>query len=121
MSPRALLVVVALVAGCDDTIYPQHLVEYEPDWLGVQAFTYNSCRQCHPSIADPSWPEGLEDDLVSGEGVYVVPGDPAASFFWRVLSDEDREPGDPIMPANGALPEEQIQFVKEWILAGAPL
>lgn len=121
MRPRTLVAALALLVGCDDTVFPPHYVEYEPDWLGIQAFTYQNCRGCHPSIAEPSWPEALEDDILSGEGVYVVPGDAQASWFWRVLSDEDRETGDPIMPATGALPAEQIEFVREWIEAGAPL
>lgn len=121
MSTRAVLVLATMLVGCDDTVFPQHIVEYENDWTGVSAFTYNTCRGCHPSVAEPSWPEALEEDLLSEEGLYVVPGDPAASYFWRVLSDADREEGDLRMPATGSLPPEQIEFIREWILAGAPL
>ena len=95
----------------------------EANWTGVFAFTYAECRQCHDSIAEPLWPEALEADILDpdDDDPYIVPGDPQASYFWRVLSEADRQPGDLKMPMTGTLPAEQIEFIEEWILAGAPL
>ena len=167
MPHRGTVVALAmLLAGCDDTLYqyPPRIVEYDADWDGVVAFTYDHCRQCHPALV-PSvpLPEALEEDVRCEDrvcererhasrareapedrdhpldddrlnaplvcidikdricGDYVVPGDPEGSYFWRVLSEEAAEPGDQKMPMTGYLPPEQVEFIREWIEAGAPL
>jgi len=142
MPYRQALVLTALLGGCDDTLFSNQVVEYEENWSGVVAFTYANCRQCHPSVAEPTWPDALEVDLeedskVCDESIdcesgtcgddgtcdtlYVVPNDPQASYFWRVLSEDARQPGDLTMPASGQLPAEQIEFIEEWIINGASL
>ena len=54
-------------------------------------------------------------------GDYVVPFEPEDSYLWRVLSEEASEAGDQMMPMTGYLPPEQVEFIREWIEAGAPL
>ncbi len=118
------LVALALLitAGCDDTLFPGNERVYEPNWLGVQVFTFDHCAQCHPSLAEPAFPAAIEEDIRNEDGVYVVPGDPEASLLWRVLSSDDRLTGDPPkMPLGRPLRPERVAFVREWILAGAPL
>lgn len=119
---RALIAAV-LLAGCDDTVFKSQEVGYEPDWLGVQIFMVDHCTQCHPSIAEPEWPEALEEDILSGEHDYVTPGSPEDSMIWRVISPAEQVPGDPPkMPqGTGPLPLPLTEHVREWIEMGAPL
>jgi hypothetical protein len=123
-----LVLVWGLGVACDDTVFepPPDLGSddgYEATWVGVQQFADDHCSRCHPSIALPALPEALEDDLLAGDEVYVVPGSPEDSLFWRVISVDDRLAGDPPpMPSgNGPLPPELTEHVYDWILDGAPL
>ena len=87
------------------------------------------CISCHseehssPPIVTVL-PEDLYRDVLEGNGELVVPGDPAASKFWRVISGELAE-GDVwgTMPwlAGETLPAESVDHVRRWIEAGAPI
>ena len=106
------------------------------------------CSECHPSVAEPAFPDALEADAECWDaacpnqppapaecsgltceecgalrscGSYVVPEDPEGSLFWRVISDEDRQPGDRAEPPTGTLEADQIRFVRDWIDDGVPL
>ena len=46
---------------------------------------------------------------------YVVPGKPEESALYQALTGN----GQPLMPPNGSLPDEQIQLFYDWILQGA--
>ena len=166
MPTRGVLAMALFLAGCDDTLYryPPPIVDYDPDWDGIVAFTYDNCRVCHPGVV-PSvpLPEAIEDDVRCTThkcdkvvlampsqrqaefdrdhpfeegaqndqecvkprericGDYVVPFEPEESYFWRVISETEHEPGDQMMPMTGYLPARQVEFVKEWIELGAPL
>ena len=144
MAKRGALVLALALAGCEDAYYPRPVVEYGANWMGVQAFSHEFCSDCHPSIAEPAFPDALEADLTCYNdacevtptectgltcddcrallcSTYIVPHDPEGSLFWRVISDDDRQPGERAEPPTGTLSAEQIEFVREWIDAGAPL
>ena len=144
MLVRGVLALVVALAGCEDSYYPRPVVEYGSNWMGVQAFSHDFCSDCHPSVAEPAFPDALQADLECWDDVcevaptecagltcddcrallcgrYVIPNDPEGSLFWRVISDEDREPGDRAEPPTGTLTAEQIEFVRTWIDEGASL
>ena len=47
---------------------------------------------------------------------YVVPGDPEGSLLYQTLTATG---GAPLMPPDGALPDETIQLFYDWIAQGA--
>ena len=51
------------------------------------------------------------DDILE----YVEPGNPEESVLYHVLTGD----GQPLMPPDGPLPDEQIQLFYDWILQGA--
>jgi hypothetical protein len=122
-----LALVLGLGVACDDAVFepPEHGsdVVYEATWAGVRLFVADHCARCHPSVSPPSLPEALEEDLLAGDEVYVVPGSPEDSLFWRVISVDGRLEGDPPpMPlGSGPLPSEETDHVYDWILDGAAL
>jgi hypothetical protein len=71
----------------------------------LKAMLTKSCSDCHDWTG--SW------DTITG-GSRIVPGDPDKSIIWQKVSTDE-------MPAAGdKLTAEQKEFIKAWILAGAP-
>ncbi len=79
------------------------------------------CYKCHSQEAEnlrgsllldsrPGWMAGGDS------GVTIVPGDPGASLFVKVL----QYGGDVQMPPEGKLPEREIATLTEWVKRGAP-
>ena len=60
---------------------------------------------------------GAESNNVSG-AILVISGDPDNSYLIQKLEDDPGITGNP-MPPSSPLPEEKIEAVREWILAGA--
>ena len=50
MPVRGVLALLLALAGCEDAWYPQPVVEYGSNWMGVQAFSHDFCSDCHPSV-----------------------------------------------------------------------
>jgi len=79
-----------------------------------------------PADAASSWAALVDvDAFIAGAGKRVVPGDPAHSFLYRKLVG-DLGPDDGVpMPKSGLatgwmeLPEDELDLVRCWILAGA--
>lgn len=130
MRNAALLVAAALMAGCDNTLFGVPIggdggpVEpaYEVSFAGVEAMWVDHCQVCHPAV-NAFVLDDMIDDVNAGGGAYLVPGDPSASMFWRLIAAE-RIDGDPrVMPdgtPTGLRPPER-EHVRLWILDGAPL
>lgn len=128
MKLRLLLGCLVIAGGCDDNIY-RTCETFTDDWEGVECLLDAHCISCHseqhsnPPVVTVL-PEDLYRDVLEGNGELVVPGDPAASKLWRVISGELGE-GDVwgAMPwlAGETLPPESIDHVKRWIEAGAPI
>ena len=113
---------VLVLLGCDDHLFPAgHSVSddgYEATWDGVQRLMSDAgCLDCHAAL-EPILPNAVEDDIMQGSGVFVVPGEPENSLLWRVLMYEEGLVG---MPPAGPLDQDQIAPVEQWILDGAPL
>ncbi|WP_459554471.1 WD40 domain-containing protein [Lacunimicrobium album] len=97
---------------------PVHKVTYEKDILPIFR---QHCGSCH----NPNDRKGgLAVDsfalLMQGgaSGDAVIPGDADSSFLFLVVNRDS----EPFMPPNGAkIPQEQIDLLKAWITAGAPL
>jgi hypothetical protein len=113
---------LAATSGCDDflTSSPNNL--YTPDWAGVSELMLDHCVRCHRDggVAFPKFPDAIAIDVWSGQGSYVVVGDPEASMLWRVVSNNLLE-GDPEpMPLGGSLlTPAQTDAIRLWIEAGA--
>ena len=125
---RAIAVLLLIVgSGCDDTLFGESAEGaedlYESDWNGVVELMTDECVSCHIAggFADELiLPDAILDDLESGAGFLVVPGDPSASYLWRVVSGE-LEPDDYglMPPAAAPLDEAATNHVKTWISEGA--
>ncbi len=78
-----------------------------------------SCFKCHGEGSRLSELDlrGQSLALKGGKhGPALVPGKPEASRLYRMAAGLDR----PQMPPTGALPERDLQALREWIAAGAP-
>lgn len=79
-----------------------------------------NCAECHgDDMAKPKGDFGFVTDLVrlSGDEAYVVPGDPDRSDIYLQMEWGEMPP-----PKSkfGKATVEQIELVKQWVLAGAP-
>ena len=125
-----LIVATLLSGGCDDTVL-MPCADPGPDWAGVQCTMDAYCVSCHsdthdnPPVAYTVLPVDVLADVLLDEHRYVVPGDPAASQLWRMISGE-LDPaidGWGIMPwgYETPLPRSEIAHIEKWIIAGAPI
>lgn len=125
---------LALLAGCDDHIFPAASHGGEPvaaDWDGVQAFMANNCEACHGGepVAGNGFlqlPQAIEADLANLDEPatdypeLVVPGDSANSHLWIALAFIEDD-GVTDMPLGASEPHPDAHVVQEWIDAGASL
>ena len=118
--------VLCSMTGCDDILFgiPRDGVKvYEADWAGMTELMEDECVKCHTGgSTPPNLPEDVEEDIRSGTGAYVVPGDPSASLFWRLLSGSVGPEDPAVMPlGTGPLPNPQHEAVSTWISTGASI
>jgi hypothetical protein len=112
-----------------------------PTWTEVLAKPLSNCSgfepPCHnsnveglhftPSDKNGAWAAFVNvPAMTPGAGVRVVPGDPAHSFLYRKLTNDlTPDEGQPMPQGQGLdpgwkeLPQDQIDMVRCWILAGA--
>jgi hypothetical protein len=126
---RSVGAVVLFAAGCDDTLFGVPIggddsgviPTYDVSFEGVEAMWAAECHHCHPAV-DPFDLDMLVEDIQAGTGQFIVPGDPSASMFWRLIAGE-RLDGDPLtmpMGTPGLRPADR-EHVRLWILDGAPV
>ena len=111
---------LVLAVGCDDHIFPGEGGEEEgftADYDGVQEFFALHCETCHPAV-QPFELSQLEDDITNGTEQWVVAGDAAGSEIWQRVANTGEAP---VMPPTGALAQDQVSHIQEWINAGASL
>lgn len=103
--------------ACDDHVFPA-ANEGGGAWCEILDA---SCGSCHnASLAQggldlQSDPRAALVDVPSSAGdIYVVPGDPDASYLIERL-ESDTAP----MPPTGGLPAESIDIIRQWIADGA--
>jgi hypothetical protein len=116
--PFLLLLVLP---ACDDTLFGATGKVYEPNWEGVQEMFGDQCTvACHNEGwgYDMVLPSGVEEDVSSDMGAFVVAGSAEDSPLWWALNGSNDMD---LMPPTGSLPIESIEHVKEWIDDGAGL
>ena len=77
------------------------------------------CQICHGAAMQQSRLDLRTRDkvLLGGErGSAVVGGDPKASWLWKMVTHSVK----PSMPPGGKLPDEDVEVLRRWIMAGAP-
>jgi hypothetical protein len=120
---------LGLLLGCDDLVFgPQEAPPLTQEGLaGVREVADTYCMGCHSAQAAFGQLD-LETDLVgalvdapasTGEGILVVPGDPAASIFYLKITAEQTS-GTEMPPGTGGLATQATDIVEGWILDGAP-
>jgi hypothetical protein len=92
---------------------------YPATWAGVDQMFSDHCDSCHPALQGVNLHEAIYDDVLNGGLYYVIPGDAAASWLYQVLIWDD--PLKMPMYASQPLPASEIDHVRVWIDAGAPL
>ena len=143
--PRAITVATALLAlclaGCATSLEPVQTDDDDDDteepelvgWEGVFALISFRCG-CH----DAEQREGGMWDLTDEESAWdalvgtpsndvpgvlrVDPGDPDASYMFLKVTDRQFEvggAGDRMPPTGFALPEDDVELIREWIAEGA--
>lgn len=127
--PAVLAVFVVLWSGCDED---SPTGSSGPTLAEVQERVFSpSCVVCHSGNAPA---EGLDlsagaayDDLVNVSSsqvpdlARVAPGDPENSYLYIKITGDDRmADGTSRMPMGGALSDDEIALVRDWIEAGAP-
>ena len=70
---------------------------------------------CHNGNEPPDLRAEVSYDVLTTEG-WVVKGDADSSILYKSLLGVD---GVPLMPVGQSLPDEQIEWVEEWINDGA--
>ena len=79
-----------------------------------------NCQVCHGAAIQQS---GLDlrtrDRILQGgeRGAAVVGSNPRLSWLWRLVTHSTK----PFMPPAGKLADEQIEVLRKWIMAGAPM
>jgi mono/diheme cytochrome c family protein len=90
--------------------------------LAEQANTIlkENCQMCHGAAMQQS---GLDlrtrDKILQGgeRGAAVTGANPGRSWLWKLVTHD----GKPSMPPGRKLPDEQIEVLRKWIMAGAPM
>ncbi len=86
----------------------------------ANAILQENCRMCHGAAMQQS---GLDlrtraGILQGGErGPAVTGANPGRSWLWKLVTHRTK----PSMPPGGKLPDEQIEVLRKWIMAGAPM
>jgi hypothetical protein len=78
----------------------------------------SQCQGCHnASTKMGGWDASSYDSVMSSgdNGPVIVAGDLKASLLARLILGSDGK----LMPPTGALPQEQILTILDWIAAGA--
>jgi uncharacterized membrane protein/mono/diheme cytochrome c family protein len=86
----------------------------------VRAVFAAKCTRCHgPDVLKPKGRFGYVTDLkrVAANPEMVVPGSPAESELWELVSRGEMPPAD---SPTGALTSKQKEVIRSWIAAGAP-
>jgi hypothetical protein len=95
-----------------------HAVDFQKD---IQPILAENCYECHSEKTGKKKAGFVFDDLatfikdINPKGV-VVPGSPAESHLFTVITDRSHKN---TMPPDDALSEKDVKLLREWIEAGA--
>lgn len=114
----AVLMLMLSLTGCyyDEVIEiaplpPDFEASYATD---IQPIFNQNCVACHGGNIAPDLRSGSSYTALTNGG-YVIPFDAVNSILYKSLKGE----GAPLMPPSGALPNANIDLVKNWIDDGA--
>ncbi len=105
---------VALVVALPAVVAAADLAEE------ANAILKQNCQMCHGAAIQQSGLDLRSRDkiLLGGErGAAVTGASLQGSWLWRLVTHEIK----PFMPPGSKLAEEQIEVLRKWILAGAPM
>ena len=112
----ALLAATALLAACG-----QKEISYRAD---VQPILKQYCLECHADGGDGYAKSGLlmtsHENLMKGTrfGAIVKPGDGLGSVLIQLVEGR-ADPSIKMPHGKAALPKEQIEVLKQWVVQGA--
>ena len=112
----ALLAAASLLAACG-----QKEISYRAD---VQPILKQYCLECHADGGDGYAKSGLlmtsHESLMKGTrfGAIVKPGDGLGSVLIQLVEGR-ADPSIKMPHGKAALPKEQIQVLKQWVVQGA--
>jgi uncharacterized membrane protein len=112
---RACVLGLALVVGCDDTIFHTREVVHAPPFEDVRAIFDRSCIGCHVGVSAEAGLDLSTDPCAAlDDAGLVVAGDPDLSQLYVRM----RSTSAP-MPPSGRLPDDELAVVEAWIAGGA--
>ncbi len=89
----------------------------------VRPVLESKCVHCHGEQRLPQMPAFNDTEALSrliGANNWIVPGHPERSRFFQVVTFSDQQPG--AMPPTGhAIAKAEVDALRVWIVAGAPL
>ncbi len=117
--PCLLATLVALLSACQPSPDPQT----EAGFRDARRVLETHCVHCHGdnrlSHMPPIHSTAALRRLI-GPGNWIVPGQPTQSRFFQVVTFADSVPG--AMPPTGhAIPRRDVEVLRAWITAGAPV
>lgn len=127
---RYVVLTVALLAGCDDTVFTGG--EGEPitgveGFEGVSAIVQRDCLGCHSSasaLGGLDMETDLHSAIVGVDGDYgmpiVDPGAPENSSLFLKVTANQAIGGTDMPPGTGGLDASENDLIQTWILDGAP-
>jgi mono/diheme cytochrome c family protein len=97
--------------------------EEEPAFAGARKVLETNCVHCHGDYrlkGMPPFDTTRHLAKLIGPGNWIVPGKPEQSRFFQVVVFPDEIPG--AMPPTGhGISGPEVEVLREWILAGAPV
>ena len=112
----ALLPCLALLSGCALTGQGK-----SGSFARVQPVLERNCVHCHGEGRLPQMVAFHTTEALDGlKGRWILPGYPESSRFYQVVAAGDEQPM--AMPPTGhAISRADVETIREWIAAGAPL
>ena len=121
---RAACPILSLaLLSCSHRATPPAVEADPPTFAKARVVLETNCVHCHGDYRLQGMPPIDTTRLLSkliGPGNYIVPGQPEKSRFFQVVTFPDEIPN--AMPPTGhAISPAEVQALREWIVAGAPL
>lgn len=123
------LMLLFVLTACDDTLFGlQEAMNWgDEPWCQTQRVFYEECSTCHGNVTPRL--EGVKayEGLINVESmeypgqVYVVPGQPSASFVYQKVTGEHGEHGEPMPLGSDGLDSASARVIFDWIKVGAPI
>jgi mono/diheme cytochrome c family protein len=124
IAPRVAISLLGLtLLGCSHRTADPALAADPPTFAKARVVLETHCVHCHGDYRLKGMPPIDTTRLLSkliGPGNYIIPGQPEQSRFFQVVTFPDEIPNAMPPTGHGISPAE-VQALREWIVAGAPL